>query len=107
MLPMSRGGRRRAEAVKSSRGPLYALGAMFLGTALGAFAWFVLVRAAIDFGGSAKNGRGIAWVFMVMATLGAIACLVLALILASRALTALGIIGRNHTPHSHAGGHRH
>ena len=74
---------------------------MFFGAALGAVAWFFLVRAAIDFGGTAKGGKEIAWVFMTFATVGAIGCLVLVLVLVSRALTALGLIGETKTPTSH------
>jgi hypothetical protein len=92
------GGRRRADVATSSRGPLVALGATFAGALIGAGAWFFLVRAAIDFGGSAKNGKAAAWIFMLGATLGAIACLVLVLVLATRGLTALGLIGRSKTP---------
>jgi len=99
------GGRRRAGPAKSPTGPLLSLAAVFGGTAVGALAWFFLVRAAIDFGGEAKNGKGVAWVFMALATIGAIACLVLVLVLVTRGLTMLGVIGRSRTP-TGASGHR-
>jgi hypothetical protein len=95
MLPMgASGGRRRATPVKGSPGPLRALAATLGGAALGAAAWFFLVRAAIDFGVSARDGESLAWVFLAAATLGAIACLVLVLVLVTRALTTLGVVGR-------------
>jgi hypothetical protein len=78
---------------------------MFGGAILGAGAWFFLVLAAIDFGGSAKNGNRAAWLFMLVATLGAIACLVFVLGLVSRGLTALGVVGGDKTPTT-TGGHR-
>jgi hypothetical protein len=56
---------------------------------LGVLAWAVLVRAAIDFGSSARSGQSEAWVFLVLATLGAVGCLVLVLVLAGRAVSAV------------------
>lgn len=52
-------------------------------------AWGVLVWAAIDSGGSARRGEGLAWVFLLLATLGATACLFLALILATKIAAVL------------------
>ncbi|HSV37893.1 MAG TPA: hypothetical protein VLI04_03960, partial [Nocardioidaceae bacterium] len=64
----------------------------------------------IDFGGEAKNGKGSAWVFMLLATIGGIACLVLVLVLASRGLGLLGITGgakRDEGAHGHRVSHKH
>jgi hypothetical protein len=95
------GGRRKADAKKSSNGPLVELGAWILGSLIGIVAWFLLVGAAIDFGGSAKEGKAISWLFMLLATLGAIACLVLVMLLVNRTLIALGILGRKQTVSEH------
>ena len=50
-------------------------------------AWGVLVYAAIDFGGEARSGESTAWVFLVLATLGAAACLFVTLLLGTRMVT--------------------
>ncbi|MGO4255676.1 hypothetical protein [Marmoricola sp. RAF53] len=52
-------------------------------------AWGYLVWAAIDFGGQARNGESLAWVFLVMATLGATACLFMCLILGGKLMAIL------------------
>lgn len=54
-------------------------------------AWGYLVVAAIDFGGAAREGDGAAWAYLGLASLGAVACLFLALILLSRISRALGL----------------
>lgn len=85
--------------------PLLALGGVFGGAAASAVAWVFLVGAAIDFGAQAKDGRALAWLFMTLATLGAIACLALGLILLSRGLSLLGLLPRGKRPAA-SGGHR-
>ena len=85
-------GRRHAASGKPSSGPLPYVLAMLLGAALSAVAWFYLVRAAIDFGTLARDGHSDDWRFTAIAALGAVACMLLVLILVGRALTALGII---------------
>jgi hypothetical protein len=55
-------------------------------------AWGYLVFAAIDFGGTAREGRGIAWLFLFVACIGAACCLFAGLMLGMRALLALGLI---------------
>lgn len=106
MLRMgSSGGRRRAETVEKSPSPLLILGGILGGALLGAVAWYYLVNAAIDFGEEAKGGRGAAWIFMAMATIGAIACLLLVMVLAARGLGLLGIAKGKPSAHAHAGGH--
>lgn len=59
-------------------------------------AWGVLVFAAIDFGREARSGEPTAWMFLVLSTLGAAACLFVTLILGARILTMLQ--GREQTP---------
>ncbi len=54
-------------------------------------AWGYLVRAAIDFGTSAREGESPAWLFLALACVGAAACLFVGLILGSRLLRRLGI----------------
>lgn len=57
-------------------------------------AWGYLVYAAIDFGSTARAGDGSAWGLLVLAGLGAIACLFVALMLLSR-LAALWGLGQS------------
>jgi hypothetical protein len=52
-------------------------------------AWGYLVYLAIDFGTSARDGDGRGWPLLALATLGAIACLFLALTLGTRLLERL------------------
>jgi hypothetical protein len=49
-----------------------------------ALAWAVLVYYAIQLGSDAKAGETAAWVLLAIATVGAIGCLFLALILGGR-----------------------
>ena len=64
-----------------------------LGLAIGStftvIAWGLLVWAAIDFGGQARNGENVAWLFLVLATVGAIGCLFLAMVLVSKLADSL------------------
>ena len=55
-------------------------------------AWGYLVWAAIDFGAAARGGESMAWAFLVLASLGAVACLFAGLMLGVRLLRALGIL---------------
>lgn len=64
--------------------------ALSLGVTVAIVAWGYLVFLAIDFGSSARSGDNQAWIFVAIASLGAVACLFLALILASRVLRAIG-----------------
>jgi hypothetical protein len=75
--PSNRTGRRRQVA---------SYAAPALGTAL---AWAVLVYLAIRLGPDVKAGEVRAWLLMAIATVGAMACLFLPLILAGRVLEAL------------------
>lgn len=76
-------------------------------------AWGYLVLAAIDFGTSAREGDSTAWWFLALASVGAVACLFLGLILLSRITRATGITNPRppgaeppRDPHLPAGGHR-
>src|SRR6187455_3408570 len=75
-------GRRRADT-KARPGPrrwpkglLLVLGVLAAGGA-----WMFLVRAAIDFGQVARDGRPVAWAVCGAATTGAAVCLLLAFVL--------------------------
>lgn len=59
------------------------------GVVLTLIAWAVLVRAAIDIGTSARDGSSASWAFLVLATIGATACLFLTLILGTKLLGTL------------------
>jgi len=54
-------------------------------------AWGYLVYLAIDFGTSARSGESQAWWYLGIASLGAVLCLFLGLVLVARLLRALGI----------------
>ncbi|PUA82472.1 hypothetical protein [Nocardioides currus] len=54
-------------------------------------AWGYLVYLAIDFGTTARAGEQGAWAFLVLSSLGAVACLFAGLLFVSRLLRALGI----------------
>ena len=54
-------------------------------------AWGYLVKAAIDFGAAGRGGDQDAWMFLAFASLGAVACLFVGLMLISRILRRLGI----------------
>ncbi len=74
-------------------------------------AWGYLVLAAVDFGASARQGDGSAWWFLALASLGAVACLFLGLILTSRVARELGLTrgqdpGAPSSDDHPAGGHR-
>ena len=83
------GARRAAPAPSSSGRRRLVLG---VSCALLVVAWIVLVKAAIDFGQSARGGDSSAWIFLVIASLGAIACLFAGLLLGVRLLVALGVL---------------
>jgi hypothetical protein len=58
---------------------------------LAVVAWGYLVYAAIDFGATARGGGSQAWWFLGIASLGAVACLFVGLMLIARLLRQLGI----------------
>ncbi|MET3962790.1 hypothetical protein ABIE44_002724 [Marmoricola sp. OAE513] len=47
-------------------------------------AWGFLVVAAVDLAGKARDGQGVAWLFVFLATLGATACMFLTMILGNK-----------------------
>jgi hypothetical protein len=65
-------------------GPLLLLA---LGITAAVVAWGYLVYLAIDFGTDARNGDNAAWWLLGLATIGAIACLFLAMMLGTRLVT--------------------
>ena len=62
-----------------------------LGVTLAIVAWGYLVYAAIDFGAEARGGDTTAWWLLGLASLGAVACLFVGLLLVTRLLRILGI----------------
>ena len=84
-----RSGSRRGPRRSRSRVP--ALLGLSLGVTLAVVAWGYLVFAAIDFGNAARSGDGGAWWFLALASLGAVACLFIGLILVARLLGALHV----------------
>ena len=52
-------------------------------------AWGYLVKAAIDFGVTARGGESDAWLFLGLASLGAVACLFVGLILVAKVFRRL------------------
>lgn len=68
------------------RNRLLGLAAGVTGTLI---AWGFLVWQAIEFGGKARDGQGLAWFFLFVATLGATACLFATLILTTKLIATL------------------
>lgn len=62
------------------------------GVTAAVIAWGYLVYMAIDFGSAARSGSGAAWFLLILAALGAVACLFAGLMLATRLMTALGLV---------------
>jgi hypothetical protein len=52
-------------------------------------AWGSLVWSAIDFGSQARAGNSTAWAFLALATLGAVACLLLSLALGQKLMATI------------------
>ena len=61
-----------------------------VGITLCVVAWGYLVKAAIDFGTTARGGESQAWTYLGLASLGAVACLFIGLMLIARIGRALG-----------------
>ena len=68
------------------RGPLLLLA---LGITAAVIAWGFLVYLAIDFGTSGRDGNATGWWLLIVATLGAIACLFVAMMLGTRLVARL------------------
>ncbi len=62
-----------------------------LGITACVIAWGYLVYAAIDFGSTARGGDSTAWWFLGLASIGAVACLFVGLMLVARLTRRLGI----------------
>jgi hypothetical protein len=60
-----------------------------VGVTLCVVAWGYLVKSAIDFGVSARGGESDAWLFLGLASLGAVACLFVGLILVAKVFRRL------------------
>src|SRR3954453_22381174 len=86
MTPVGKHSGERAEVEPLPRRRLLALA---IGITATLVAWGLLVWAAIDFGGRARDGETPAWVFLALATIGATACLFLTLILVNKMLAML------------------
>jgi hypothetical protein len=93
-------GKRRAEpapkppATESSASggrPWAKLLPLALGVTLCVVAWGYLVYAAIDFGATARGGETRAWWFLAMASLGAVVCLFVGLLLVARLMRLVGV----------------
>lgn len=98
-----RAGSRRAP--KKARSFQPSLLGLAVGVTLAVVAWGYLVYAAIDFGASARGGDSQAWIFLAVASLGAVACLFIGLMLIARLLRRLGITGdssHHHSSHAHS-----
>jgi hypothetical protein len=87
-------GGKRAGSRRAAKRPISLEPSMLLhaaGVTFCVIAWGYLVSAAIDFGGAAREGRAEAWLFLLVACLGAAACLFAGLMLGARLLAALGL----------------
>jgi hypothetical protein len=91
--PVAQGGKRAGKRVgpKKTRSFDAVLLALALGVTFCMVAWGYLVKAAIDFGTSARGGDAAAWAFLGLASLGAVACLFVGLLLVARITRRLGI----------------
>jgi hypothetical protein len=85
-------GRRRAEKAPRPRRLGSTSLLLLLGIVGAAGAWFFLVRAAIDFGQAARDGRAMAWAFCGGATIGATVCLLLVFVLCARVWTRFAAV---------------
>ncbi len=83
------GGEAGSESGGGSRLPLLLHA---LGVTAAIVAWGYLVYAAIDFGATARGGDTDAWWLLGLASLGAVACLFVGLLLVTRLLRILGIV---------------
>jgi len=69
-------------------------------------AWGYLVYLAIDFGTSARDGDSAGWWLLALATLGAIACLFVAMMLGTRLVARIKTDTAPPTPPAPPGGRR-
>lgn len=81
----------RRDSASTGGHPRRRLAILAVATTATIVAWGYLVWVAIDFGSSARAGESAAWWFLGLASLGAIACLFIGLLLAAAALRTLGV----------------
>lgn len=94
----SRGGARRAAKPPRTLQPrLLLLGA---GAVVALALWGLLVWAAIDFGRTARGGDSGKWGYLAAASVGAVACLFLCLLLVTMLLRKVGLLEEKR-PHRH------
>jgi hypothetical protein len=84
-----RAGSRRGPRRRRGFQPVQLL--LALGVTASVVAWGYLVYAAIDFGSTARGGDSTAWWFLALASVGAVACLFMGLMLVAQLLRRLGI----------------
>ncbi len=89
------GSRRGAKPRRQFRPVLLAIAA---GVTLAVVAWGYLVFAAIDFGTEARAGNSGAWWLLILASIGAVACLFVGLMLVAQLSRALGITQGSSAP---------
>jgi hypothetical protein len=94
----TRAGARRGERRRRQLRPR--LAGISIASVAALVAWGFLVWAAIDFGRTARGGDEQAWLFLAIASIGAVACLFLSLMLGTLLLRAVGII-EERKPHKH------
>lgn len=103
-------GGKRAAAAEHGRNALPTLFRLAGGITLSLLGWGYLVWIAIDFGAEARRtGNGAAWGLLLLAAIGAVACLFLAFLLVSRLLQTLGLLPGSPPPrdsHAPKGGKR-
>ena len=80
----------RGSGVSAGR-PWAKLLPLALGVTLCVVAWGYLVYAAIDFGATARGGETGAWLFLALASFGAVVCLFTGLLLVARLMRMLGV----------------
>jgi hypothetical protein len=95
---LTRAGARRGERRRRRFQPLVT--GIAAASVLALVAWGFLVWAAIDFGRKARGGDGDAWMFLAIASLGAVACLFLSLMLGTLLLRKVGVL-EERRPHKH------
>ena len=84
-----RAGSRRASRRRLALRP--SLLGLALGVTLAVVGWGYLVYAAVDFGAAARSGAPRAWLLLGVASLGAVACLFVGLMLLARLLRRLSV----------------
>ncbi len=94
----SRGGARRGAKPQRAWPPQLLL--LGLGALLSLAGWGFLVWTAIDFGRSARGGDSAKWGLLAAASVGAVACLFLCLLLVTVLLRRLGVLEEKR-PHRH------